>query len=131
MLFLVDHAGSLVFGHVVIGGELNGLGWARFLTETAEDATGEVDAEPLRIPPPGLVLGSLKRDAIDRTDRRTQITSDAPLVPRRIPRKDDASPESWREIRLLLREENGIPLPEGMPQDREEGLNEVEHLPPL
>src|SRR5690606_12811785 len=119
VLLLVHHVAAVVFAHLEIGRELDRVRRTRFLAESAVDAAREVDAEPGRVPAPGLVLGLRERDAVDGTGDRAGIAGDAALLPVRIPGEDDPAAKARREIRLLLGIQDRLALAEAMQEDAE------------
>ncbi len=65
--FLVHEILSLVFAHLRIWSQLNGVSGARFFAVATKDAAGEIDAKELRISSAMLVFSCLERDARHRT----------------------------------------------------------------
>ena len=89
--FLVeDHLLTGEAHDVVLGGQLDGVDRAGFLAIAAVDAAREIDAERLRIPAAGLVLGLDHADAVHRAGLGAGIAGNAlvgfklvnPTVPR-------------------------------------------------
>src|SRR5690606_16767185 len=100
---LVHQVLALVLTHFKIGSQLNRRGWARFFTQTAENAAREVDAEKLRVPAAIFSLSFLQRDTAHRTRYRTQVTGNATLFAVRIAGKHDTSTVARRQIYRLFR----------------------------
>src|SRR5271154_3271752 len=128
--FLIYQVLPVKLAHLEIRCELNRVSRAGFLAITAENATGEVDAEELRKTPPGFVLGRLERDATDWTRDRAQVARDAALASVGIPRQNDPAPITWREIRLLFWILNGNPLLEGVKKNQPDRPKDTDHLLP-
>src|SRR6266542_3991286 len=118
------------FPHLEIGRKLDRVGRAGLFAETTEDATGEVDAEELRITPAGLVFGCLERDAIDRTCNRTEVARHTAFASVGITRQYDPAPVARREIWLLLGILDGDPLLEGVEKNVPDRSQYAEHLSP-
>src|SRR3546814_9838781 len=51
VFFFVNQILTIVFGHFIIGNELNGIGRTGFFAKTAVNAAGEIDSEKFRIAP--------------------------------------------------------------------------------
>ena len=74
MLLFIDHVLPVVFAHLEIRRELNGVGRAGFFAKSAQDAAGKIDAEKFGIPAAVWVFAFLQGDTIYRANNRTKIT---------------------------------------------------------
>jgi hypothetical protein len=128
ILFFINQVLPLKLPHLEIGCELNSVSRAGLFAITTEDATREVDAEKLRVAPAVLILGRLKRDAIDGTCHRTKVTGHAPLASVRVARENNPAPEARRQVRFLLWILNRDSLLERVKEDVPDCPKYAEHL---
>lgn len=115
VFFLIDQIPARIFTLFEIWNQLDRIGRTGFLAHATVNAARKVDSEELRIT--ALVslwiVRSLKRDAIDGTGCRAEVTSHTPLFSVRISGEDDASTPTWWQIGLLFRILNRHRLREG------------------
>src|SRR5579871_3238952 len=131
VFLFVNHVLAVIFAHLSIGRELDGIGRACLFAITAENATRKIDAEKFRIAAPGIVLRGLQGDAIDGAGHRAQIAGHASLPAFGITRENDAPAVARREVGLLLRVLDGHPPPEGVQKNVPQGSNYAQHKLPL
>ena len=122
VFFLINQILPVVFAVFEIRRELYGVCRAGLFAEAAEDAAGKIDPEKNGVAPPVIVFGGLKGDSVHRTGRRTQVTGDTALFAVRVARQDDPPPESRRQRDFFFRILDGDRQPQGVPQDRPDGL---------
>jgi hypothetical protein len=125
---LVHEILPIVFTHFEIRGELNGVGRTRFLTETAEDTSREIDSEKIRKASPVLILSGLQRDAIYRADNCTKIASNAALTAIRIARQYDSTAIPGGQIGLLFWILDGHATAKSMLENLPQAKQYAEHV---
>src|ERR1700722_6529762 len=104
ILLFINHIMSLIFAHLEIRSELNGVGWTCFFTKPTKNAARKIDPEIFRVPPSS-VFSFLKTDAIDRACDGAEIAGYATLFAIRITREHDTATVTrckiWHLFRIL------------------------------
>src|SRR3546814_24749 len=118
VFFFVNQILTIVFGHFIIGNELNGIGRTGFFAKTAVNAAGEIDSEKFRIAPAVFVFSGLQGNAIDRTGGGTEVTSYTAFTHVWVTGEYDPAPPSCWQGCFLFGILVGFPLMEHM-QERE------------
>jgi hypothetical protein len=102
VLLLVHKILPIELAHLEIGRQLDGVGRAGLLAESAKDAAGEIDAEESGVAPPMFIFGRLQGNTPDGTRHGTEAARNAPLLAIRIAAEDDASAPPRGEFGFLL-----------------------------
>src|SRR4030042_950662 len=102
VLFFVNEPQDIPLARLKMRGDLNRQSGTCLLTESAVNASCEVDPEHTRIAGSIFSLGRLHGDAADRADGRTEVASHATLISIRVARENDHSPGPGRKRPLIL-----------------------------
>ena len=105
ILLLVDQVPARVFALFEIRNQLNRIGRTGFFAHATIDAARKVNPEEFRVTAIMSLwtIRSLKRDAINRASRRTEVARDAAFLSIRISGQDDSPTPAWGQIGALFR----------------------------
>jgi hypothetical protein len=102
MLLFINHILPVVIRHFKIRNELDGIGWTSLLTQSAINASREINPEKLRISTPVLAFRGLEGNTVDRANGSTEVAGNTPFITSGIAGKHDPAAVPWRQIRQLL-----------------------------
>jgi hypothetical protein len=103
VLFFVNELQDIPLARLKMRGQLNCQSRTRLLTESAVNASCEVDPEPTRIAASIFSLGGLHGDTTHRADSGTEVTSHAALLSIGVASENDYGPGPGRKRPLIFR----------------------------